>query len=640
LTRSQGCILLGGLLLILTARFYVDERREEVQILQARGASNRQIHVLLLKEFLGLSVIAILLAIFAAIFVSRIAFASVNFLVFRPISLIDAPMLISAQTMTYAIGAAIIMPMIGYSASTLFENQNYRGEQDQGRLARLNRGLRLIRWDASLIILSVLFLAAIYLGGPAVQENPNLILIQHVLPYPLFAGVASLATKIMNRLGENLSSLFSKIKGEMALSIGGRRATKDIRVAGPVVMMLVLSMCVSINSAVVASSLPQTEINHTRFAIGGDINILLNDILEHRWEQLDNYTKSHSNYEAASFVNVGNMYLSDGRQGKITFVAIQPEEYSLVGYDHMGVSLNDSYITESLQDLETNPTGAIITENLAQEYELEIGDELHGFGLGDTETSAGFTIINIVPALSSPIILEDVRGRGNVGMSKIWLNVNRMAALINLLDNADTYYCIRSTTDTSSGQLLEDIIGQMGIEIAYMGRRSSVGTVIESYLGQTSYLTDRAVDSLMTLLTFPIAVGSILLFGASGNRRTRRQTGILKSMGAETTHLTIIHLTEVLVIAIISLVVFLIYGPLFLANSLERAYATHLIWPLVYPVLIFADPVWAFTIPVVFIFILTILAVSGLVYARSQEDSSFELLGSQWTKSIFQEGLG
>ncbi|MHA2040419.1 MAG: FtsX-like permease family protein [Candidatus Thorarchaeota archaeon] len=640
LARGQATILLGGLLIVLTARFYVDERKDEVQVLRARGASKRQLHVFLLKELLGLSVIAHLLALFVGIFVSRITFASVDYLLFRPISLVETPLLISLQTVIYTIVAAAILPMIGYIGSSPFETQDKPSKEEPGRLARINRGLRLIRWDMFLIVISVILLTAIYLGGIVIQENPSLILIQHLLPYPLFIGVASIATKIMNRLGENLTSLLSMTKGGVSLSIGGRRAAKDVRIAGPVLMMLVLSMCVSINGAVIASSLPTTELNHARFAMGSDITIQLNDVLEHRWEHLDNYTNLHLECEAASFVDVGTMYLSDGGQGRITFVAISPAEYSHVGYDYMGASLAASYLTESLQELETNPTGAIITENVATAYDLEIGDEFHGFGIGDTEISSGFTIIDIAPALSSPIIPENAGDWTTLGLSKIWLNRIYMSALIDLVANAATYYCIRSTTETNSGNLLNDIIGEMGIEIAFMGRRASAGSAIESYMEQPAYVGDRAVDTLITLLSFPIVTGGILFYGFSGIRRTRRQSGILRTMGAETGQLTVIHLAEVLILAFISLVVFLLYGPLFIANSLEIAYAKYRIWLLVYPILIFVDPAWSFTIPTVLAFILMVLVVSGLALTGVYRRSSFESLTHQWTRSLFQEESG
>ncbi|MFW9968061.1 MAG: FtsX-like permease family protein, partial [Candidatus Thorarchaeota archaeon] len=239
LIRAQASILLGGLLLILCARFNVDERRDEVWMRRARGASNRQLHAFLVKELLGLSVVAVLFAFVTSILVSRISLASVGFLVFEPPSMIEAPLLISAQTITYAALAAIIMPLLGYIASAPFQRQEDSDEQEPGRLARINRGLHLIKWDAVLIILSVFFLAAIYLGGTSVQENPNLILIQHVLPYPLFIGVASLATKTMGRLGESLMFLVSKTGGGLTFLIGGRRAAKDARIAGPVLMMIV-----------------------------------------------------------------------------------------------------------------------------------------------------------------------------------------------------------------------------------------------------------------------------------------------------------------------------------------------------------------------------------------------------------------
>jgi ABC-type antimicrobial peptide transport system permease subunit len=638
LTRAQATILLGSLLVILTVRFYLDERQVEVQILRARGASNRHIHTFLLKELLGLSAIATILALIIAVPASRIAFASVGFLEINPISFAESHFFISLQTIFYAVLITGLMPLVGYIASSPFDPQKPEKKEEPGRLARLSRGLRLIRWDALLIVLCIFFLAAIYLGGIAIQENPNLILIQDALPYPLFFGVASLTIKIMDRLGEGLVSILARIKGGMPLAIGGRQATRNAGITGPFLLVLVLSMCISINAAVVASSLPQTELNHARFAVGADINIQLSDGLQYQWEHLDEYTRSHERYTASSFVNAGGVYLSDGRQGRVEFVAIHPDEYSHVGFDHLGSSLDESYLTPSLQELETNPTSAIITEDLAIEYELEIGDELNGFYLGDTETSAGFNIIDIVPALPSPLNLDEVRAWTNVG-SSIWLNANYISALIDLYANTETYYCVRSTSETNSGELLEDIIGEMGIEIAYSGHRCSVGDALESYLTQTAYGNDRAIDSLLTILVLPIIIGAILIYVASTETKARRHYDILRSMGAESRQLITIHLAEIIILAILSLIVFILYAPLFIANSLERAYSIYRIWPLVFPVLIFIDPVWQFSLPVVILFVFTMLVVSGLAFYRGHRSGSFRSLSSYWTKSIVREGL-
>jgi ABC-type lipoprotein release transport system permease subunit len=638
-TRAQATVLLGGLLVILTVRFYIDERRVEVQILRARGASNRHIHTFLLKELLGLSAIATILALIIGVPVSRIAFASVDFLEINPFSSTESHFMISLQTMFYAVLLTGVMPLVGYIASSPIDPQKPEKKEEPGRLARLSRGLRLIRWDALLIGLCILFLAAIYLGGTAIQENPNIILIQDALPYPLFFGVASLTIKIMDRLGEGLVSILARIKGGMPLAIGGRQATRNAGITGPFLLVLVLSMCISINAAVVASSLPQTELNHARFAVGADINIQLSDALQYQWEYLDEYTRSHERYAASSFVNVGGVYLSDGRQGRVAFVAIHPDEYSHVGFDHLGSSLDDSYLTQSLQELETNPTGAIITEDLATEYELEIGEKLNAFYLGDTETFAGFTIIDIVPALSSPLNLDEAHYWTIVGGSKIWLNADHISALIDLYTNTETYYCVRSTSETNSGELLEDIIGEMGIEIAYLGRRCSVGDALESYLTQTAYSNDRAIDSLLTILIYPIIIGAILIYGARIETKTRRQYDILRSMGAESRQLITIHLAEIIIIATLSLIVVVLFAPLLIANSIERAYIIYRIWPLVYPILIFIDPVWQFTLPLVILFVLTMLLVSGLAFCRGHRRGFFGSLSSYWTKSIVREGF-
>jgi len=110
-------------------------------------------------------------------------------------------------------------------------------------------------------------------------------------------------------------------------------------------------------------------------------------------------------------------------------------------------------------------------------------------------------------------------------------------------------------------------------------------------------------------------------------------------MGAEVTQLTLIRIAEALVLVIISLVVFLLYGPLFIANALERAYSKYRIWLLVYPVLIFVDPFLSFTLPFVLILVLAVLTVSSLTFLRGIRYSSFESLEPQWTKSMIQEVL-
>ena len=78
---------------------------------------------------------------------------------------------------------------------------------------------------------------------------------------------------------------------------------------------------------------------------------------------------------------------------------MNPREYKEIGYDYLGNPLNESDLSLLLDNLESSPDGAIITQDIADSYEFEVGDILGASTLEEGAMPFAFRIIGISEAL-------------------------------------------------------------------------------------------------------------------------------------------------------------------------------------------------------------------------------------------------
>ncbi|MHA2385959.1 MAG: FtsX-like permease family protein, partial [Candidatus Thorarchaeota archaeon] len=404
LLRAAPIILLVIMVSFLAIRFNVNERRYEANMLMARGASEGDVNGIINREIAVIALASCLLGPILGMFGSRVAIASTGFFQFDFLLLIQEPFLITLESLILALVIGFLLPvftLVGYRA---IYSTKKTVEEASGRLAKVSKGLTLIRWDALIVILTSLLMVALYAGGPEIQSNFLLSFLASITPLPLFLGVASLVIKGLRRGSVMLSRRFVRIVGEVSSAVGVRRIGKEASSAGPAVMVLVLAISLAWNSAVVDSTLPATHLNHSRFAMGGDVAFQLDPLQEAQWDGFLQNISDHTATEEVTQVDVTTLYLADDWNSRAYFAAIDPQEYSRIGYDESGVRLNDSSLNSLLMELESNPTGIIVTQDIADTYSIEIGSVLRAFEQEEVPQVFEFTVIGIAPAIPEILV--------------------------------------------------------------------------------------------------------------------------------------------------------------------------------------------------------------------------------------------
>ncbi|MFW9804253.1 MAG: FtsX-like permease family protein [Candidatus Thorarchaeota archaeon] len=659
LMRAGAIIVLVIMVSFLAIRFNVNERRYEANMLMARGASEGDVNGIINREIGLIALASCLLGPIFGLLGSRIAIASTGFFQFDFTLMITEPFLISLESLLMALVIGFLLPLftlVGYRA---IYSTKKTVEESTGRLAKVSRGLTLIRWDALIVVLTSLLMLALYAGGPEIQSNFLLGFIASITPLPLFLGVASLVIKGLRRGSVMLSKRFVRIVGEVSSSVGVRRIGKEASSAGPAVMVLVLAISLAWNNALVDSTLPATHLNHSRFAMGADVAFQLDPLQESQWDGFLQNISSHAATEAVTQIDVTTLYLADDWYSRAYFAAIDPQEYSQIGYDQSGVRLNESSLSPLLMELEDNPTGIILTQDIADTYSFDVGDILRAFEQGEVPQVFEFTIIGIAPAIPEVLVkYSNYRSGGGVyymeygysaaqivppppyyyyyesyGTRRAWIHRAFAETLLN--ETSETqHFCVASARRNANGTAMAaDVLDSGGSGVIMFEQWGTVDFEVAYYLGQVVYQMDRAVDTMLTTFTVGVILGAFGIYAVEGITSRKREIALLRSIGARNSLVVGAQGAELLVLTLVSLFLLLGYGPLFIANSLISSLGSYSTWSFLFPVAVFPVIPW-FTLVIVLMFFIvsTILFIAAIALLGSRVNIA-AALNAAWAEA-------
>ena len=625
--RSTSVLLLVVLVTFLAIRHNVNERRYEESILVSRGASQSDLEKVVTHEVLILSIVSCLAGIPLGLLLSRVAISATGFFTFKPVLALTEPVMISLESLIITAIVSIALPMLTLGGYRAIYSTKKNVDEQRGKVAKLSRGLGLIKWDLLVVLLSGLLLLAILSGGPQASSNPLLALLMPIIPLPLFLGVASLSMKALKRGANFLSRLMKKVVGEIPSSIGIRRIGKEASSAGAAAMVLVLAICISWNSAIVGASLPVTAQNQARLDIGSDLTFELNNVNYAAWTDFINNVTSHEMVESATLVSQKTMYLSADYRGICRFMAVNPMEYLDVGYDYLGNRLNDSDLGEMIQLLDSTTDGAIITKDIASSFDLAVGDVLRATTMEDQETTIIFRIIgitNAIPELPAPTnpyySYQDYYRSYRVGSTTILVNREFFGTKFDLIMQSLNYLCVGLEPNSNGTRVAEDVIASGGAGVILSNTWDSVSSRVDAYIGNVQYKMERAIDTMLTVLTVGTIIGAFIIYAAEGVRSRRREIALLRSIGASRLLIIKSQAAEMIVLLLFSLLLLIGYSPLFLTTSISSAGISYSNWYQIYPISVFPVIPWidiilvlTFFIACVSIFIMIIAAVSSKI---------------------------
>ncbi|UCH04962.1 MAG: hypothetical protein JSW05_02050, partial [Candidatus Thorarchaeota archaeon] len=550
----------------------------------------------------------------------------------------------------------VLLPVVTLIAYRLVYSTKKTVETSGGRLSKLSRGLTIIRWDALIVILASLLMIAMYSGGSEIQSNPILGFLASITPLPLFLGVASLVIKGVRRGASLISGGLVRLVGEVPAFVGVRRIGKEASSAGPAIMVLVLAISLAWNSAVVDSTLPVTNVNQARFAMGADVTFELNPASIDLWDEfLENVTQ-HESTASSSQVDVATLFLADEYSSTAFFVSVDPTEYAEIGYDHLGLRLNESDLNEYLTDLENDPSGVIITSDIAEIYGFEEGDLIRAFEEWDSPQVYEFTIIGIVPAIpellerqsqgrggGGPIFYEDMivpppgpypwYWQWGFGERRAWVHRDVARVLFSNTTQVD-HFCVVSTAPGANGTAFaEELLGTGGDAVIAEGRWGSVDFEVFHYLSQVAYHIDRSLDTMLTAVTVGVIVGAFTIYAVEGVRARRREIALLRSMGATNSLIVKAQGAELLVLLSLSVVLLGVYAPLFLANSLLTAVGAYGSWSFFFPIVIFPVFPWSMMFTVLTFFVVSVSLFIAAIAAFSSRVNLSAALNAAWAEA-------
>jgi len=649
LLRSSGIIVLIILVTFLAIRHNVNERRYETSMLFSRGASSGDLDKIVNREIMGLSILSSIIGILAGIGVSRVAISATGFFRFDFTLMVSEPLLVSLDSLIISVIVGIALPLMTLGGYRIIYSTKRSVDENTGKIAKIVRGFNFIKWDLLVVLIAGLLLIALITGGSEVASSPILGLILPIVPFPLFLGVASLSIKMLRRGSTSISRHMAKVVGQISASIGIRRIGKGASSGGAAAMVLVLAICLSWNSAIVDASLPVTNEYQARLSVGSDLTFAL-DVAEFlQWDEFISNATSHDQVVSGTVVSEIDLYLTSNYEGRNTFLAVNPGEYANIGYHYMGSRLNNSEMADMLESLESVPDGAIISSDIANDYNLEVGDVLRATQLYEEAIPISFRILGIVTSIPEmperedwyyggmyppPMIVPSPFGYYQVvGQQRVLVNRDFLSTQINIVNETYSFLCLQTAEGANDTMIANELLEQGGMQILYEGLWDSVSTRTDKYLKQTSYHMDRSVDTMLTVLTTSTILGAFAVYAMEGVRARRREIALLRSNGADSRIIVKAQGAEMLVLMLFSLVVLLLFAPLYLTTSISTAASGIASWYMVYPVSIFPVIPWITIVTVLAFFVVSVVIFIGIVAVLGSRINLAATLNASWAEA-------
>jgi len=636
LRRAGGLILLIVVLDYLAIRYNFHERDTESLLLQARGASKLETEQAIVRELAILSAAGTFLGFCFGILLSRLALSSTGYLHFDFRLFFTEPFMISPYSLGLSLLVGLLLPL--FTLGGYFGVHTYRKpvEEAEGRLAKVREAAEAVRWDATLLGVSLLIILALFSIGIVNVENECLSLTLSVIPLVFFVSLSSLVIKGLRWGALRISDAFEGIVGKIPASIGIRRIGKKASSAAPIVIVLALSMSLAWNIAIVDASLPVTKENHAKFAFGGDISFNLNNHHAGLWDSFFQNVSQHPSTAQTSLVSTVDVQVSAGWEGRVSLTAINPTTFVHVGYDYRGTRLNESVIFSGMmEDLQAATFSVIVTEYLAQKYDLELGDIIQTSYNNQNDTQAfSFVIKGIVAGLSDMTDKRTDWGKSDIAQRVMWINREVIASDINLTAEAYNSLCVATKAGTNETKIARQLIADGASKVLLKGDIIEEGWVavsheVTGYVNAAEYVMNQATDTLKTLGTLFVIVGVFILYAIEDLQSWKREVALLRSVGGNTSHVVKIQLAELVVLVSVALSLLLVYSPVSIANALLLQEKT----PLAFPIRFFLVFPWSDLFAIFAFFLGCTLVVTMVIAAANTRVDLAQELNAHWAEA-------
>ncbi len=643
LLRSSGDALLVIIAGFIAVRYNINDRKVETDMLVARGASRTHIIRLRLVEILGLCVLSIPVGIILGMLMSHLALSATGFFVFNIEDLWTSGFVLSIDAIITGIIAGLLIPLASFAAHTVIFTTKATVRASTGRLAKISKGLSLLKWDFSVLTLGIIFLITAFQAQDFLDQYPVLAAVFQLIPYVIFVAFASLVTKGLRKAGQAMSRPFAVLVGRVPAWIGIRRISKEASIAGPCVMVLVLAMSFAWNSAIVAASLPATSLNQTHLAISGDLTFQLDPGKRTSWSALESYISNSALTQNSTVVSVLPMHLSTSTAETSNVMAVQPSQFVQVAYDVEGAQLNGSEMGSWIDSLNSLETGAIISKDIATDYSLKTGDILRTYLYNASAiVTFEFQIIGVADSICDTQLSIGEYAPGGmqsssyqIGMNRILINQKAIKTYIENSKDAAYFLCVRAKSPDVSSLLLNETLAHADTNAILNNRYVSAMNELEEYVSQDAYVMDRGVDTMLTLLATLTVAGTLTIYASEGLLARRREIALLRAMGAPDALVVKSQAAELMVLALSSVALLGLYAPILIVSSLLSSARVYGSSPFKFPIQWYLVIPWPMLLLVLVFFLVCFTVFILAIAVLGSRMNLSGTLNASWTENVF-----
>ena len=255
----------------------------------------------------------------------------------------------------------------------------------------------------------------------------------------------------------------------------------------------------------------------------------------------------------------------------INFLAANPE-YLGIGYDYTGEHYSNSTQSSMYSELRTHPDSVIISSDVAQLFELEVGSVLQSvYETWNDTIVIPFRVAGIVSGITDFTLLPGSPnywwGR-QVGAETAFADRDYIASFINVTNLGTHYLCASLTSSTNGTKVMDELISAGALDAIQGNHYSSTFTIVEEYVSATSYQMDRSVDTMLLITLIGTMFGAFTVYSTENIRARRREIALLQSLGATNRTIMAIQIAEMTVLTLVSFVLLLAFCPILISNVL------------------------------------------------------------------------
>jgi len=138
---------------------------------------------------------------------------------------------------------------------------------------------------------------------------------------------------------------------------------------------------------------------------------------------------------------------------------------------------------------------------------------------------------------------------------------------------------------------------------------------------------------MLTVLTTSTILGAFAVYAMEGVRARRREIALLRSNGADSGMIVKAQGAEMLVLMLFSLVVLLLFAPLYLTASISTSASGIASWSTIYPVSIFPVVPWITIVTVLAFFLVSVVIFIGIVALLGSRINLAATLNASWAEA-------